>query len=220
MAKGRKAKEAEPEALLTAADPALGRMIEVVVARAGQQRVVRPTATSFEALVRAVVYQQMAENAAAVIYKNVQTLGGPKLTPQAVLSLTSDELRAAGMSGPKAKYVRNLAEWFDLHADVAVRLPDMPNDEVIATLTSIPGVGMWTANMFLIFTLSRPDVVPTADLGIRRGVQLAYALPELASPDDVLEKSERWKPHRSLASLYLWSAVKLKLTAADLIRAP
>ena len=86
------------------------------------------------------------------------------------------------------------------------------NDEVIKALTSIPGIGVWTANVFLIFNLQRPDVVPAMDIGIRRGVQLAYGLKKIATPDLVYKKSLRWRPYRSIASMYLWNAVKLKIS--------
>jgi DNA-3-methyladenine glycosylase II len=88
----------------------------------------------------------------------------------------------------------------------------MSNDEVIKALTSIPGIGIWTANVFLIFNLRRPDVVPATDVGIRRGVQLAYGLTKIATPDLVHRRSVRWEPYRSIAFIYLWNAVKLKIS--------
>jgi DNA-3-methyladenine glycosylase II len=95
-------------------------------------------------------------------------------------------------------------------------LSDLPDDEIVATLTSISGIGVWTANVFLIFGLGRPDVMPAGDRGIRRGVQLVCGLKDAATPKQVHERAQRWSPYRSLASIYLWNAVKLKITSSDL----
>jgi DNA-3-methyladenine glycosylase II len=95
-------------------------------------------------------------------------------------------------------------------------LRGLPDKDVVATLTSIAGIGAWTANVFLIFSLGRLDVMPVGDLGIRRGVQLAYGLKSVATPTLVQEKAELWRPYRSVASIYLWTAVKLRLSSSDL----
>jgi DNA-3-methyladenine glycosylase II len=111
-------------------------------------------------------------------------------------------LRAVGLSKSKARYVHNLAEWFNANSDTAKNLPAMSNDEVIKALTGIAGIGVWTANVLLIFNLQRLDVVPAADLGIRRGVQLAYGLKSLPPPELVYKTALRWQPYRSIASIY------------------
>ena len=206
------------EAWLTRADPALGRAIRFVVARLGRLRLERSATPPFPALVRAVVYQQMADEAAAAIFEKLRRSVDGSLTSTKVLALSLEELRAAGLSAAKARYVRNLAAWFDTHRALARRLPSLTNDEIVATLTTIPGIGVWTANVFLIFDLGRPDVVPAVDLGMQRAMQLVYGLPSRPSPAQIRERAERWQPYRSLASRYLWQAVKLGITEADLAR--
>ena len=139
----------------------------------------------FDALVRAITYQQMSDAAAAKTYKGLQRSLETALTPERVLALPHDMMRAVGLglSKSKARYVQNLAEWFNANSGRAKNLPAMSNDEVIKALTDIAGIGVWTANVFLIFNLQRLDVVPAADLGIRRGVQLAYGLKSLPTPE-------------------------------------
>jgi DNA-3-methyladenine glycosylase II len=214
--KVRKSQALDVEAALVKADPKLGRLISAVIAKAGKQDLSRDPLTPFESLVRAVVYQQMAGRAAAPIFGRVQSLRRAPLEPRDITSASAAALRRAGMSSSKVKCVQRLAGWFEAHEDLAARLHELPNDAIIDALTSIPGIGLWTANVFLIFSLQRPDVVPAADLGIRRAVQLAYGLAEVASPEWVLKRSERWQPYRSLASVYLWTSITLKLTPEDL----
>jgi DNA-3-methyladenine glycosylase II len=170
----------------------------------------------FEALARAIVYQSVSGMAAAAIYKRLQQSVRGTLTPKKVLSLPQARLRAVGLSNSKTSSVRNLAEWFDANRKTAKNLPVLPNDEVVKVLTRIPGIGVWTANVFLIFNLQRPDVVPASDLGIRRGVQLTYGLKSLPRPELIYQKALRWQPYRSIASIYLWNAVKLKINPSDL----
>jgi DNA-3-methyladenine glycosylase II len=173
------------EAALSAADPQLGRIIDAVVERSGQQRPQRSKASPFEALVRAVVYQRMATGAAATIYKKLKAAGSGVLTPAKVQSLSATKLRSVGLSASKATYVRNLAEWFSTHTTPARKLVTLSDEAVIETLTGIPGVGLWTINVFLIFSLQRPDVMPATDLGLRRGVQLMCGLKGPATPEFV-----------------------------------
>jgi 3-methyladenine DNA glycosylase/8-oxoguanine DNA glycosylase len=209
--------EADVEAALSAADPELARLIDAVISRVGRLQLTPSQASPFEALLRAIVYQQMAAKAAASVYKNLQASVSGALTPQQVLSLSPERLRAAGLSAAKAKYARNLADWFTRNPKTAKSLPALSNGEVIEALTTIPGIGIWTANVFLIFSLGRLDVVPASDLGIRRGVQLAYGLASLATLEMVKEKARRWRPYQIIASMYLWNAVKLKI-GPDVLR--
>ena len=204
------------EAALSAADPPLGRIIHAVVERSGQQRPQRSKATPFEALVRAIVYQRMATGAAATIYKKLKATGSGVLTPAKVQALSTNKLRSAGLSASKATYVRNLAEWFSIHTPQARKLVTLPDEAVIETLTGIPGVGLWTINVFLIFSLQRPDVMPATDLGLRRGVQLMCGLKKPATPEFVQERARLWQPNRSIACVYLWTAIRLKLKPQDL----
>lgn len=203
--------ETDVEATLSAADPELGRVIDAVIARVGRLELTPSRASPFEALLRAIVYQQMTAKAAATVYENLRAVVPGRLTPKKVSSLSPERLRAAGLSAAKARYARNLADWFAGNPETAKNLPALSNDEVVRTLTSIAGIGVWTANVFLIFSLGRLDVVPASDLGIRRGVQLAYGLARPATPEMVIEKARRWRPYQSIASMYLWNAVKLKI---------
>jgi DNA-3-methyladenine glycosylase II len=208
---------AGPESRLARRDPALGRVIAAVVARIGPQRIAASRSTPFEALVRAIVYQSVSGRAAATIFDRLENeVVGAPLTPSNVIARPSRSLIKAGLSNTKARFIRSLATWFLSNAKLAKALPDLPDDEIARALTAIPGIGPWTVNVFLIFNLRRPDVLPAADLGIRRGVTLTYGLRALATPKQVLERSRAWQPFRSIASVYLWQAGKLKLGPDDL----
>lgn len=204
------------ESALSRADPKLGRVIAAVIERVGPQRPQRSKASPFEALVRAIVYQRMATQAAATIHRNLKQRLSAGFTPKELLTLPRQELRSAGLSATKAQYVRNLAEWFVAHSSAARNLGKLPDEAVVEALTSIPGVGLWTVNVFLIFSLQRPDIVPTTDLGVRRGVQVALGLEGPATPQLVCDRALRWRPYRSIACVYLWNAVRLKLLPTDL----
>jgi DNA-3-methyladenine glycosylase II len=206
----------DAETALRSADPKLARVIEAVTSRIGQQHLVPSHSSPFEALVRAVVYQSVSGKAAATIYGRLRLETHGAVTPAAITALPNDAIRAAGLSQSKAISVRNLAEWFSANRDTADRLEAMSNEAIAAALTSIPGIGAWTVNVFLIFNLGRSDVIPAADTGIRRGVQLTYGLKRLAPQALVREKALGWQPYASIASIYLWNAVKLKLEAKDL----
>lgn len=212
----RRPSRASVESRLARADPALGRVIAAVVARVGHQRLARSRATPFEALVRAVVYQSVSGQAAASIFARVREAIGSPLTPAKIAALPASALIKLGASSAKDRAIRALAAWFMANPKRSKALATLPDGEIVEALTSISGVGAWTANVFLIFSLARPDVLPAADLGIRRGVQLADGLPTPATPKRVLERSLAWRPYRSLASIYLWQAAKLKLRPSDL----
>ena len=203
------------EALLSRADPALGRVIEAVCAKIGRQRIMPSRASPFEALTRAIVYQSVSGNAAAAIFARLKIVAGT-LTPGRVTALTPAAIMSAGLSKSKTQAIRSLAEWFSANRRTAKALPTLSDEEVIAALIDIPGIGVWTANVFLIFNLGRLDVMPANDLGIRRGVQLVYGLKGVATARQVHDKALLWRPYRSIASIYLWNAVKLKVFAADL----
>jgi 3-methyladenine DNA glycosylase/8-oxoguanine DNA glycosylase len=206
------------ESRLTLADPALGRVIETVIARIGPQRITPSRATPFEALVRAVVYQSIAAAGAERIYARLRQSAGTQFTPRKVLALRAQSLTKAGLSKAKAQTLRGLAEWFATNRKLAKALPMLSDAEILEILTSLPGIGAWTVNVFLIFNLGRLDVMPAADLGIRRGVQLTDGLRAIATPKQVLERSRAWSPYRSIASIYLWQATKLKLGPGDLVQ--
>jgi DNA-3-methyladenine glycosylase II len=204
------------EDALAAADPRLARVIAAVIAKIGEQRIAPSRATPFEALVRAVVYQSVSDKAAGAIFSRVRQAVGKPFSPAKILAISADTFPSMGLSKAKSRAVLNLAEWFAANRNIAETLPGLPDEEVVETLTGIGGIGAWTANVFLIFNLGRLDVMPASDLGIRRGVQLVYGLRDIATAKEVREKAQLWRPYRSVASIYLWNAVKLKITPSDL----
>ena len=163
----------------------------------------------FGALVRAIVYQQLAGAAAAAIHGRVRALIDGELTPAAVLALPDEALRGAGLSAAKLASIRDLAQHAAdgrLPLDSAKRLSD---DDVIARLVPVRGIGKWTAEMFLIFELRRLDVWPVDDLGVRTGYAAVHGLPERPSPKQLDALGERCRPVRTVAALYCWEAVHL-----------
>jgi DNA-3-methyladenine glycosylase II len=204
------------ESRLVLADPALGRTINAVIARLGPQRIPPSRTTPFEALARAIVYQSVSGKAAASIFVRIRKITGGSFTPAKILALRPTSLKKAGLSTAKAQTMRNLASWFTSHRKLAAALPTLADDKVVETLTAIAGIGPWTVNVLLIFNLGRPDVMPAADLGIRRGLQLTDGLRAIATAKQVIERSQAWRPYRSIASIYLWQAAKLRLGANDL----
>lgn len=161
----------------------------------------------FVALARAIVGQQLSTKAARSIWERVaETLGGEP-TPATVNAAETQDLRAAGLSNSKVAYLKALAECVESGELDLERLSDLADEDVIAELIEVKGIGRWTAEMFLIFHLARPDVVSAGDLGIRRAIQLAYGLEELPGPTDLERIAEPWRPHRTLACLYLWRSL-------------
>jgi len=187
---------------LRKADPILGRLIE----RFGPHRP-RPTSDPYAALLRAMLFQQLAGAAASAIQRRFFALYGrddQPPAPQELLASSDEDLRSVGISRQKAAYMRDLA----LHvvdgrlnfAEIAA----LPDAEVIQRLVTIKGIGEWTAHMYLMFQLGRPDVLPTGDLGVRQGMHLAYHLPGLPSAGEARAIGEPWAPYRSVGSLYMW----------------
>lgn len=163
---------------------------------------------AYGALLRAIVGQQLSTKAAKSIYTRLEEMfGGRAPTPAELLAADPEEVRSVGLSRPKVAYLRDLAEHVEDGRLELDRLADLPDDEVIAQLTAVKGLGEWTAHMFLIFHLGRPDVLPVGDLGIRNAAALAYELEGPPKPDELTELAEGWRPHRSLASLYLWRSL-------------
>jgi DNA-3-methyladenine glycosylase II len=204
------------EEQLSGNDPALGPVIAVVTERIGAQRIKPSKAPPFEALVRAVVYQSVSGKAAATIFARLRASMGGRLHAAEVLKKPPASLASAGLSGSKARAICGLASWFCENPALARRITTLPDEGIIDALTGIPGIGLWTANVFLIFSLARPDVIPAGDMGIRRGVQLVRNLPQPASAKQAQEQAALWQPYRSIASIYLWNAVKINLTQSDL----
>jgi len=194
---------------LAAADPVMAGLVE----RIGEltvdaRRRGRPQGDAYGTLLRSVIGQQLSTRAAATIYARVLDLfGGRTPTPAELLAVDPDDLRATGLSGRKVEYVRDLASHVESGELELDRLSELGDEEVIAEITAVRGFGVWSAHMFLIFFLGRPDVLPTGDLGIRRAVERAYGLAELPAPEEVERLAAPWRPHRSLASLYLWESL-------------
>jgi DNA-3-methyladenine glycosylase II len=162
----------------------------------------------YEALARAIVGQQLSTRAARSIWERlVEILGGTFPGPSGLLAVDTDTIRGAGLSRSKVNFLRDLAERVEDGRLDLERLMELPDEDVVATLTEIKGVGPWTAEMFLIFHLGRPDVISAGDLGIRRAVQIEYGLDELPGPTDLERIAEPWRPHRTLACLYLWRSL-------------
>jgi DNA-3-methyladenine glycosylase II len=162
----------------------------------------------YGALVRSIVGQQLSTKAARTIYERLTDLfGGRTPTPAELLAADPEEVRSAGLSRPKVAYLRSLAEHVESGELELARLSELSDDDVAAQLTAVKGLGQWTADMFLIFHLGRPDVLPVGDLGVRRAVERAYDLPELPDAARLIEIGEAWRPNRSLASLYLWRSL-------------
>jgi DNA-3-methyladenine glycosylase II len=187
-------------------DPALA----AVIARAGPIKL-RPRDPDgpFGALVRSIVYQQLAGRAAAAIHGRVRALVPGPLTPEALLVLPDEALRGAGLSGAKMASVRDLAA---RTADGRLRLAGvrrLPDDVIVAQLSEVRGIGRWTAEMFLLFELRRPDVWPVGDLGVRNGWRLAHGLDAAPTPAELGLLGDPLRPLRSVAALYCWQAVHL-----------
>jgi DNA-3-methyladenine glycosylase II len=164
---------------------------------------------TFEMLARAIVFQQLSTKAARTIYGRLEEAAGGALTPEAIQNLSVGEMRRAGLSRQKLGYIRDLAE----HAlsgkvDFAL-LPAMSDEQVIATLTDIKGIGVWTAHMFLLFSLRRPNVLPVGDLGVRMAIQRAYGKRKMPTPKQVEQIARSWHPYCSYAAWYLWRSLEL-----------
>jgi DNA-3-methyladenine glycosylase II len=201
--------DAAAVAALRAADPVLRELIDEVPPDGLWDRLRGRPADSYGALVRSIVGQQLSTRAARAIYTRlIERFGGRTPTPAEVLADDPDELRAAaGLSRAKVQYLRSLAEHvLDGSLDLE-HLEDLPDEEVVAHLTAVRGIGTWSAELFMMFQLGRPDVLASGDLGIRRAVMVAYGLPVMPTPAEVDAIGERWSPHRTLASIYLWRSL-------------
>jgi DNA-3-methyladenine glycosylase II len=197
---------------LAAADPVMGALIERLGHIDRGERLRRRSeerpADAYGALLRAIVGQQLSTKAARTIYLRVLDLfGGATPSPEQLLEASEAGLRGAGLSGRKVEYLRDLAAHVisgELELD---RLEELSDEEAIEEIVAVRGLGQWTAEMFLLFHLERPDILSGGDLGIRKAVQIEYGLEEMPPPQKVVEIGEIWRPHRSLASLYLWESL-------------
>jgi DNA-3-methyladenine glycosylase II len=181
--------------------------------RTGPFRLPKPTIGHFAALAESILYQQLAGAAAAAVHRRFVALFDGDLSPEAVLALPEERLRAAGLSGSKAASIRDLAAKV---ADGTVPLEHigrLTDQKVVERLTVVRGIGRWTAEMFLIFQLRRLDVWPVDDYGVRKGYSLAYGLPEFLTPKQLQGEGERFRPYRTVAAWYCWRAVHAALPA-------
>jgi DNA-3-methyladenine glycosylase II len=187
---------------LRKADPVLAAIIK----RVGPCLLitVKPT---FETLAKSITFQQLHGKAAATIFERVRKLVGPRFTAAAFLKHTPEELRACGLSRQKIASLTDLAERV-VRREINFRtLPTLEDAAIIELLSRVRGVGVWTAQMFLMFALERRNVMPLSDLGIRNAVRRAYALQEMPTPADLVKLAEKWHPYCSIASWYLWRSL-------------
>ena len=187
-------------------------VMAVIVSEVGPLRI-RINRRRFQALARAIIFQQLAGAAAAAIYLRFVKLfpGRSFPTPAQVLAASDAELRGAGLSRQKTLYLRDLAAHVANKSLNFHRFASMSDDEVIQELIRVKGIGRWTAEMFLIFNLGRPDVLPLDDLGLRSAVRKAYALKVLPAKKELEQIGESWRPYRSAASWYLWQSTRIVL---------
>jgi DNA-3-methyladenine glycosylase II len=191
---------------LRAADPVLARVIDDVGSYAIEFR-----DPDFETLVQSIVYQQLSGKVALVIFNRlVAAAGNGRLTPDNVLKLRAPRLRAAGLSQQKISYIRDLARQARSGTVDFAALPALTDEEVCAALTAVKGIGIWTAQMFLIFALRRINVMPSGDLGIRAAVRKLYGLEDMPKPAEVEELARKWHPYCTVASWYLWRSLENK----------
>ncbi len=205
--KSAKARRAE----LAASDPAMADLIERLgpldLAKRLRRRQEERPADAFGALLRSIVGQQLSTKAARAIHLRLLDLFDGPPTPAAVLALDEEQLRGIGFSRRKVEYVHDLAAHVldgELELD---RIAALDDEAVIAEISAVRGLGRWTAEMFLLFHLGRPDVISGGDLGIRKAIMIEYGLEAMPTPRQVEERSEPWRPNRSLASLYLWDSL-------------
>ena len=188
---------------LRKADPVMAQIIR----RVGpcQFTLREPT---FETLARSITFQQLNGRAAGTIFARLRKAVGRRFTASAFLKLTPEQLRACGLSRQKIASLQDLASRVARREINFRKLPDLPDEEIIATLSQVRGVGVWTVQMFLIFALQRPNVMPLGDFGIRNAVRKAYGLPELPKPAELSKFAEKWHPYCSIASWYLWRSLE------------
>ena len=184
-------------------DPVLAGIID----RVGDYRI-EFREPDFETLVKSITFQQLSGRVANVIFARLAAATGGRLTPESILKLRPARMRSLGLSAQKTAYIRDLAR----HTrDGRIRfeeLASLPDDEVIALLTQVKGIGTWTVHMFLIFALRRLDILPTGDLGIRNAIRRAYGMAELPMPSEMETMALRWRPYCTIASWYLWRSIE------------
>ncbi|MGO9088684.1 MAG: DNA-3-methyladenine glycosylase family protein [Candidatus Sulfotelmatobacter sp.] len=164
----------------------------------------------FSSLAETIVYQQLNGKAAETIFERFAALAGEPLTPDGILKLSDAQLRSVGLSKQKSAYLKDLSvKTRDGLLDFG-KLPDLPDEEVVNHLTQVKGIGVWTAQMFLMFTLKRPDVLPTGDYGVQAAIKKHYRKRKWPKPKDMEKIARPWAPYRSVACWYLWRSLDIK----------
>jgi len=164
----------------------------------------------FAALAESIVYQQLNGKAAATIFERFAALAGEPLTPEGILNLSDAQLRSVGLSKQKSAYLKDLAAKTAAGTLDFARLPELSDDEVIEHLTQVKGIGVWTAHMFLMFSLQRPNVLPTGDYGVQVAIKKHYRKRKLPKPKDMEKIARAWEPYRSVACWYMWRSLDIK----------
>jgi DNA-3-methyladenine glycosylase II len=190
---------------LKKSDPVLRAIIE----RVGPCRMEFGPA-EFSSLAEAIVYQQLNGKAAVTIFKRFTALAGEPLTPEGILKLSDEQLRGVGLSKQKSAYLKDLAAKTASGLLDFSRLPELSDEEVIKHLTQVKGIGVWTAHMFLMFSLRRPNVLPTGDYGVQMAVKKHYKKRKLPKPKDMEKIARVWEPYRSVACWYMWRSLDIK----------
>ena len=166
---------------------------------------------TFHALAESILYQQLNGKAAATIFDRFTALAGDPLTPEGILKLTDAQMRGVGLSRQKTAYLRDLSEKTKAGLLEFEHMPDMSEDDVIAHLTQVKGIGVWTAHMFLIFTLRRPDILPVGDYGVQAAIKKHYKKRKWPKPAVMLKIAKPLAPYRSIACWYLWRSLDIKM---------
>jgi len=200
-----KASHAQATKHLKNSDPVLAAIIE----RVGPCRLQFGDPT-FHALAESILYQQLNGKAAETIFNRFTALAGDPLTPKGVLKLTDEQMRGVGLSRQKTAYLRDLAEKTQAGLLEFERMAEMSEEEVIAHLTQVKGIGEWTAHMFLMFTLRRPDILPVGDYGVQAAIKKHYKKRKWPKPAIMEKIAKPWAPYRSIACWYLWKSLDVK----------
>ncbi|MGC1452250.1 MAG: DNA-3-methyladenine glycosylase [Candidatus Sulfotelmatobacter sp.] len=190
---------------LKKSDPVLRAIIE----RVGPCRMEYGPA-EFSSLAEAIVYQQLNGKAAVTIFNRFAALAGEPLTPEGILKLSDEQLRSVGLSKQKSAYLKDLSAKTAAGLLDFSRLPELTDEEVIQHLTQVKGIGVWTAHMFLMFSLRRPNVLPTGDYGVQVAIKKHYKKRKLPKPKDMEKIARAWEPYRSVACWYLWRSLDIK----------
>jgi DNA-3-methyladenine glycosylase II len=203
---------AQQRAALARRDPVMAALIERLgpidlAERLARRQEERP-ADAYGALLRSIIGQQVSTKAARTVHGRVLDLfGGKTPSPEQLLALGVEDLRGVGLSGRKVTYIRDLAQHIvdgELELD---RIAELPDEQAIEEISAVRGLGRWTAEVFLMFHLERPDVLSGGDLGLRKAIQVEYGLEAMPTPEEVVAIGAKWSPYRSLASLYLWESL-------------